>query len=412
MARPASEQTALWVLRKLREGGYEALFAGGCVRDQLLGAPCTDYDVATNASPKQVRGLFRHVLMVGAKFGVAMVVHRGQVVEVVTFRSDETYSDGRRPDRVTFSTAREDALRRDFTINGMFYDPIAKKVIDYVDGQEDLQARILRTIGSPEQRFDEDYLRLIRAVRFAARLDFRIDPATEAALAANADKIVSISGERVFDELRKMLSNTSAVRSLADLQRFGLMQHIVPELFDADDHWPAAMQRAEKIGHYADFLLTLAALLLELPSRVIGRICRRWGASNETRLALQWIAKHGGDWQAAPNWPLCKIKRLLAYGQFDRLCLLWLAIEELDTGQTDYHQLLRKKIASIDPDQIAPPPLVSGEDLLGLGLSESPKLGRILNKLYDAQLNEELKSRRTALAEARRMVTEAAAPNA
>ncbi|MDP7289483.1 MAG: CCA tRNA nucleotidyltransferase, partial [Phycisphaerae bacterium] len=166
------------MLNRLRQAGHEALLAGGCVRDMLLGRPCADYDIATSAAPDEVRGLFRRVLMIGAKFGVVMVIHDNRQIEVATFRSDLSYSDGRRPDGVRFTTARQDAERRDFTINGMFYDPLANEVLDYVGGQEDLKQKIIRTIGSPDRRFAEDYLRMIRAVRFAVRLDFAIDEDT------------------------------------------------------------------------------------------------------------------------------------------------------------------------------------------------------------------------------------------
>ncbi|HOF19074.1 MAG TPA: CCA tRNA nucleotidyltransferase, partial [Phycisphaerae bacterium] len=164
MARPADKATATWVVRRLREAGFQALFAGGCVRDMLLGIRCNDYDVATDAVPDQVRALFGRVLLVGAKFGVAMVLHRGRKVEVTTFRSDLSYSDGRRPDGVRFSTPEEDARRRDFTINGMFYDPLDGRVIDFVGGRDDLRRRVLRTIGRADERFAEDYLRMLRAV--------------------------------------------------------------------------------------------------------------------------------------------------------------------------------------------------------------------------------------------------------
>jgi len=214
MAKPATKSTALWVLRRLRSAGFQALLAGGCVRDMLLGVRSVDYDVATDATPRQVKRLFRHVLLVGAKFGVAMVIHRGRKVEVTTFRSDLSYSDGRRPDAVRFSTARQDAQRRDFTMNGMFYDPVADEVVDYVGGRKDLKAGIVRTIGRPDKRFAEDYLRMLRAVRFAVGLGFRIDPATAAAVRKHARGISAISGERIFDELNKMLSRDSAGEAL------------------------------------------------------------------------------------------------------------------------------------------------------------------------------------------------------
>ena len=403
MARPASESTALWVLRTLRDAKHQAVFAGGCVRDRLIGIPSVDYDIATDARPKKIRKLFPHVLMVGAQFGVAVVVHHGEMVEVATFRSDAAYSDGRRPDRVKFSSPKEDALRRDFTINGMFYDPIDDEIIDYVGGREDLDARIIRTIGNPDDRFSEDYLRLIRAVRFATRLDFQIEPATEAAIARLADRIQSVSGERVFDELHKMLSHPSAMTALKELERLGLMRYILPELFDAPELWPAAVARAEGVAHCVDFVLTLTALLAEAPGMDIASVIRRWGAPNDTRDAVQWMARHRSDWRDAPDWSLAQLKRVIAHPQFNRLCLLWLTLEQIETGQADCHRMLRERIHTLDPLKIAPAPLVSGQDLLEMGLTEGPRLGSVLQQVYDAQLNEEIGTREAALSAARRL---------
>jgi len=201
MTKHADKATGMWVIRKLRAAGFGALFAGGCVRDMLMNARPADYDITTNATPQQVAKIFSRVVMVGAKFGVAIVMRQSRQVEVATFRSDLSYSDGRRPDAVKFSTPREDALRRDFTINGIFYDPIAREVIDYVGGRKDITARVIRTIGDPERRFAEDYLRMLRAVRFSVRLGFEITPPTISAVRKYAKKISNISGERICDEI-------------------------------------------------------------------------------------------------------------------------------------------------------------------------------------------------------------------
>ncbi|MGH7200793.1 MAG: CCA tRNA nucleotidyltransferase, partial [Planctomycetaceae bacterium] len=198
---------ALEVVRRLREAGHQALWAGGCVRDLLLGREPQDYDVATDAVPETVRDLFgrRRTLAVGASFGVIIVRGPQSEVEVATFRTDLGYSDGRRPDAVAFSTPQEDAQRRDFTINGMFYDPIAERIIDYVGGEEDLKRRIIRAIGRPEDRMAEDKLRMLRAVRFAARFDFAIDPATLTAIQQQARELVIVSAERIAAEMRHIL---------------------------------------------------------------------------------------------------------------------------------------------------------------------------------------------------------------
>ena len=426
MSNAATKSVALWVVRVLRKAGYEALFAGGCVRDMLLGIRCTDYDVATSATPEQVRKLFRHVLLVGAKFGVAMVIVDRRRVEVTTFRSEESYSDGRRPDHVTFTTARQDALRRDFTINGMFYDPIAREVIDHVGGREDLRRGVVRTIGSPELRFGEDYLRLIRAVRFAVRLGFEIEPATADAVRHHAPKIVGISGERVFDELSKMLAKPSAAAALERLEELGLARHILPELFGDPrpegsglsastqreqprplpsgrgspeaELWHRALDRAAALADRKDLTLTLAALLCDLSVATIAAMVRRWGASNELRDGLVFLAAHLGDWQRPEALSLAGLKRLMANRDFKRLLALWRVEEMQLTGVASLTVALARRAGKVDPSKVAPSPLLTGKDLKRLGLEEGPKLGGVLRTIYDAQLNEHIATRKEALA--------------
>ncbi len=402
MAGYSTEKTALLVLNRLREAGFEALFAGGCVRDMLLGRKCSDYDVATNATPDDVRKLFRRVLLVGAKFGVAIVLYRKQRVEVAAFRSDLSYSDGRRPDGVKPSSPKADALRRDFTINGMFYDPIARKVIDYVRGREDLKKRVVRTIGKPAERFREDYLRMIRAVRFTVRLGFRMDDATAGAIGKYAENIRRISGERIFDELTRMLSDASAAEALDMLDRLGLAEYILPELFESDSAWPAAVARVRAVCRDGDGTGSLAALLADMGRRKISKKLRRWGASNELRDALVYIGDHLAGWRAAAETPLCEFKRMMASGQFERLTRLWRYEERLVTGKITLSRRIAGRAAKIPKDKIAPPPFVTGSDLLKMGLAEGPRLGKILRTLYDAQLNEQIATRREALGEAKK----------
>jgi poly(A) polymerase len=404
MARPASQAMALSVLRRLRRAGYETYFAGGCVRDRLMGNRTHDYDIATSATPDQVRQLFRHVLLVGAQFGVAMVVEKQQIVEVVTFRSDSTYSDGRRPDAVSFSSPREDALRRDFTINGMFYDPLSREVIDYVDGQRDLAARVIRTIGLPTERFGEDYLRMIRAVRFAVRFGFVIEADTEKAIRQRARSIERISGERVFDELSKMLSAASAGEALAELDRMGLARHILPELFDAGMDWAGTVDRVSALAAGKDGTLAMMTLLCDLPARAIRKRLRHWGASNALRDAVLWAHTHRDEWADAADKPLCEFKRLMANEHFERLGQLWRVRERAATGKGRQSRRIARRVNGIDPAQVAPEPFIGGADLIAMGLKEGPALGAIHKALYNAQLNEELLSRRAAMAEARRCV--------
>ena len=405
MAAAADKATALWVLRQLRQAGFEALFAGGCVRDMLLGARPGDYDIATDATPREVKRLFRRVLLVGAKFGVAMVIRHRRRVEVTTFRSDLSYSDGRRPDGVRFATARQDALRRDFTINGLFYDPPANRLIDYVGGRKDLERRLIRTIGPARQRFSEDYLRMLRAARFAVRLGFSIAPATSRAIKEFAPRITTISGERIFDELNKMLSVPSAPQALTMLAEHKLAQAILPELFSGT-LWADALRRVEAVAGEEDSTLNLAGLLCELPPATISAIIRRWGASNDLRGAVCWCAENFDAWTAAPEMPLHRFKRLLAGKHWPHLRKLWSVQEHLLTGKNEFSRRIGHRAASIPAQRIAPSPLVTGGDLKELGLAEGPRLGEILRRLYDEQLDEIFATRASAMARAREMARE------
>ncbi len=403
MAEAASKATALWVLQRLRAAGYQALFAGGSVRDMLLGRRVTDYDVATDAAPDQVRAIFRRVLLVGEKFGVAMVIHHGRKVEVATFRSDLSYSDGRRPDGVRFSSPREDALRRDFTINGMFYDPIAREVIDYVGGRADLAAGVIRTIGAPDERFGEDYLRLVRAVRFAVRLGFAIAPDTAAAVAKFAPKITAISGERIFDELSKMLTPASAAEALRKLSELGLAVHILDGLAADEQLWAAAVDCVEAVAGRKDLTLTLAAMLAELPARTVAGMMRRWGASNDLRDAFLWLGEHRDDWRDLGEMDLATFRKLAGHGQFARLRALWRARARRADGAARAEAVGRavtRRLREIPGGEALPEPLVTGADLIQMGLTPGPAMGKALREAYDAQLNLEIRTRREALAKA------------
>ncbi len=408
MTPPADKQAALRVVHGLRDAGFQAMFAGGCVRDMLLGRPCSDYDVATDARPEQVARLFRRVLLVGAKFGVAMVMQGKRKVEVATFRSDLAYVDGRRPEAVVFSSAPEDAQRRDFTINGMFYDPIDEEVIDYVGGREDLQTGLVRTIGDADARFSEDYLRMLRAVRFAHRLGFEIATDTERAIAAHAGKIVEISGERVFEELSKMLVHPSASAAMADLDRLGLGPHVLPELYERTGVTDAAIERVSAVADQGDLTLAMAALLCDVPAEAVARRFRRWGAGNELRDAVTWLIRQADDWRTAADEPLHAFKRRMASEEFGRLMDLWRARETEVTGESARTLEARRRAESISPEQIAPEPLVTGADLLEMGVEPGPAFGALLGELYDAQLDGELSDRNEALDAARRRVSRTA----
>ena len=402
MATPATQQTAMHVLRRLRQAGYCAYFAGGSVRDRLMKCRTHDYDIATDATPKQVKQLFGHVLLVGAQFGVAVVVHKKETVEVATFRTDATYTDGRRPDAVTFATPREDALRRDFTINGMFYDPVSREVIDYVGGQRDIERGLIRTIGSPDARFAEDYLRMMRAVRFAVRFGFTLEPATRRAIKTYAARVVGVSGERICDELTKMLALPSAAEALVMLTDTGLAAHVLPARFAVG--WDGAVARVAALAKHKDTTLMLMGLLGDMPAASANKRLRHWGASNALRDGVAVAHSHWNAWRTLADAPLCTFKRMMASEHFGRLRTLWRLLEARETGATRQSRRIARRAGGIDPRQVAPDPFITGGDLLAMGLTEGPALGTILNALYDAQLNEELSSRRAALAMARKLI--------
>lgn len=398
---PAAAEPAVQIVRKLADAGHVALLNGGCVRDLLRGDEPKDYDVATDAPPDRVCGLFPKTRKVGVQFGVVLVKKGRSWVEVATFRVDGPYLDGRRPSEVHFGDARLDAQRRDFTINGMFLDPLASPatVIDYVSGRADLETRFVRAIGDPAARFAEDHLRLLRAVRFAARLNFEIEPATLAAVRADAAKLRRVAPERVREELEKMLASPTRRRALQLLNETGLLPHL----------WAGATWRPEQIAAAESYLERLplalssepafAALVADRPPREIDDLCRKLTFSNEQRETVLWLARHQADLDdpAAPS--LADLKRLMAHPAFNLLRALAEARYQalLDDAARLRRAALEKRLAAIDPTRIQPPPFVGGDDLAARGVPPGPLYKKILDELYTRQLNEEFNSREEAL---------------
>lgn len=422
---PCSRDDATAVLRRLREAGHVAYFAGGCVRDLLLGLTPKDYDVATDASPKRVRQLFSNTQAVGAAFGVILVRHGRSVVEVATFRSEGEYHDGRRPSQVHFTTAEEDAQRRDFTINGLFLDPLENdRVIDYVGGVEDLKARRLRAIGDPNQRFAEDHLRLMRAVRFAARFGLAIEPATAAAILKDAPSLKRISPERIGDELRLML--TPATRNVAWrwLWQFRLVEVIfrfVPIATDLALNEERSIFLATAPGQTIPFGLALAT----------GTLCVRWQGmkaeedlrpllaraeaqrmvramrqalkisndeSDQMQGAIEGLGPLLGD--APPT--VARMKRFLAGATANESRRLMEAIQRVGLHQ-DRIDWLRQQLSELDKGEVAPLPLITGDDLTAAGLTPGPVFKGILESVYDAQLEGRVGTREEAMAMAMAM---------
>lgn len=403
-ALPAAAEPAVAIISRLADAGHVALLAGGCVRDLLRGADPHDFDVATDALPDRVCSLFRTTRKVGVQFGVVLVKQFGVWVEVATFRSDGSYADGRRPDHVTFSDARHDAQRRDFTINGMFLDPLSGRVVDYVHGRSDLERRVIRAIGDPAARFAEDHLRMIRAVRFAARLDFDIEPQTRDAMRAAAPRLVRVAAERVREELEKMLAHPGRATAFRLLSETGLL----PWLW-RDPPWdatrtPAAIDRLGRLAGDATFEAALATMLAECPLSDVATRSRALALSNDQRQAVSWLVEKQAalDDPEAPD--LAAFKTLMAHRSFaDLRTIAESRYKALPDGPARRAQLAAR-IASISPNSIEPPPLVRGDDLIALGVPAGPWYRQVLDELYRRQLNEELRTRDESLAALREIM--------
>ncbi|MCH9034038.1 MAG: CCA tRNA nucleotidyltransferase [Planctomycetes bacterium] len=391
---------ALDVLRKLRANGYDALFAGGCVRDRLLNQTPKDYDVATSARPEQVTEIFPKARHVGAKFGVVLVRRYGYDIEVATFRTDGEYADGRHPDDVTFASAEKDARRRDFTINGLFFDPIERRIIDYVDGQRDIETRILRTIGAPGQRFEEDHLRMLRAVRFAARLGFSVHANTMTAIRQHAAKLARISPERVWMELAKILAAPTRSVGWELILEAGLRPHLCSKWPDDElqDHM-TAKRLAALPDRTIDPSLALAACAPGSPQAV----CQGLRLSNRQTDTVVWLLSALPRAAAQESLELADVKQLMGGDAWDDLVLLLEADLRARDESLDSVEALRRRAKSVAPENVAPPPLLTGNDLLAMGVEPGPEFGHIIDAAYRAQRNEDIATKEDALDLARRM---------
>lgn len=400
------QDAALAVVKRLRDAGHEALWAGGCVRDMLLGIEPSDIDVATSAHPPQIVELFRRTREVGVQFGVVLVKQGPHWIEVATFRTDVNYVDGRRPERVVFTTAEEDAQRRDFTINGLFYDPLDRRVIDYVGGEQDVRSGIVRAIGEPSHRFAEDHLHLLRAVRFTTRFGFQLDPATAAAIREHAAGLARISAERIREELQKMLERPTRADSLRLIGDLGLLPFLWPNARWTDEQLQRAIRVLAALPAEADFVLSLAGLLREHPLREVRRIGRALRCSNDEIADLAWLVERLDTIHVAELVCLPEFKRLVAHRRFDDLLALHRAVCIAQNLSLDAHEAARRRRDEIPPDQIAPPPLVTGDDLIALGLTPGPLFGAVLEALYDEQLDNRITQREQALERMRRLVVD------
>jgi poly(A) polymerase len=437
---------AISVVRRLQEAGFQALWAGGCVRDELLGLVPLDYDIATDARPEDVRKLFRRTVEVGASFGVVEVLGPKPLkVEVATFRVDVFYSDGRHPDAVKFASAREDALRRDFTINGMFFDPVKNELIDYVGGQKDLQNRVLRAIGTPEIRFNEDKLRMLRAVRIATRFELTVDPATADAIRKMAPQITVVSAERIAKEMKQFLVHPRRAHGMRLMDNLGLVEPILPELVPmkglpqgppaapTGDLWEHVLCVLEKLGPAPSFPLAMAALLHDVGKpRTVGRtpdkytfyhhehvgadmadnIAQRLRLSNDERKRIVWLVEKHQILSDAPKMRTSKLKTLLIHPGINELLDLHRA-DALAWGRcTDHVDFCERLLEEWTEEELNPPPLLTGEDLIQHGLEPGPNFKPLLDAVREAQLEGTIKTKPAALEMADRMLKELDEPGA
>ncbi|PWU01242.1 MAG: phosphohydrolase [Terriglobia bacterium] len=424
------EALARKIIATLQQAGYQAYLVGGCVRDLLLGSKPKDFDISTNASPQRLMQLFPNSGHVGAHFGVVIVREGPLHVEVATFRSDRDYADGRRPSSVQFeSDPREDVLRRDFTINGLMMELPGGEVLDYVGGRADLDRRIIRAIGDPEVRFREDHLRLLRAVRFAARLGFEIEPDTFAALRRNHALIQKVSAERVRDELVRILTEGGARRGFELLDQTGLLGDLLPEVaamkgveqppefHPEGDVWVHTLLLLEKLNQHPSPTLAWGALLhdvgkpgtfrvaerirfdghVEEGVRLAHGILQRLRSSREEIEQVSALVAHHMRFKDVPRMKESTLKRFLRLPKFDE----HLELHRLDCvashGKLDSYEFVHSKLDEFTQEQLKPKPLITGSDLIAAGYTPGPQFSKMLGAVEDAQLEGRLSDPQQAL---------------
>lgn len=413
----------------LSRAGHRALFAGGCVRDLLLGKTPKDYDIATSAKPAEIEGLFDSCVQVGAAFGVQLVVLPQARYEVATFRWDGPYLDGRHPSTVEFRSEKEDALRRDFTVNAMFRDPQTDEIVDYVGGQDDLAAGLIRTVGDPRERFNEDHLRLLRAVRFSANLGFPIEENTLEAMRELAPLVMTTSAERIRDELLRMLTEGAARRAVELLDETNLLKEILPEVAAMKDveQPPEFHPEGDVFVHTLMLLdmldsptptLAMSALLHDVGkpetqtfedrirfnlhekvgANISEKICRRLHMSNHDTDRVTWLVGQHMRIAAAQDMRESKLKRLVRDKGFAELLELFRLDCLASHGKMDLHEWLHAYAENLEPEDIRPRPLITGNDLIKMGYTPGEMFSEILQAVEDAQLEGKLADKDAAKA--------------
>ena len=428
----SNKAAAVEIIGKLQKEGHVAYLAGGCVRDMLRGEIPKDYDIATSALPEQITTIFSKTREVGVHFGVVIVIKENQAFDVATFRNDGSYKDGRHPEEVTFSTPEEDTARRDFTINGIFFDPISQKYIDFVNGRSDIEKKVVRAIGDPDLRFQEDHLRLLRAVRFAARFNYEIEEKTWKSIKLNASGISKISKERVRDELTKILLNENRVLGFDLLVDSGLMEHIIPEILQLKgcEQPPQFHPEGDVFVHTRLMLsllkdnpsieLVLSVLLHDigkpatysfdeaadrirfnghdkLGAEMSNQILRDLKFSNSTiEDVVQMVANHM-TFKDVQKMRQSKLKRFMSRSTFSDEKELHRVDCLGSWGGLDNYDFLNEKMIEFANEPIIPAPLLTGKDLIEFGWAPGPNLGETLNSVQDLQLEGTLNSKEEAL---------------
>jgi poly(A) polymerase len=425
-------EKAAAIVDRLRQAGHEAYFAGGSVRDMLLGKPPEDYDIATDARPEAIQTIFPRTVEVGTQFGVILVIFEGDPFEVATFRYDGPYLDGRRPSEVRFASMKEDIQRRDFTINGMMYDPAADRVIDLVGGRNDLERGVVRAIGDARERFREDRLRMIRAARFAASLGFAIEENTFEAIRSEAPAITQISWERIGEEVTRILTESGARRGFEILDRSGLLAAILPEVAqmkgveqtpdyhpegDVFTHTMLLLEQISNLQSPISEALAYGALLhdvgkpvcfergekritfyghTEKGAEMAVEIMKRLKRSRAVWERVAYLVKNHLRHTQAPNMRQSTLKRFLGEDGIVELLELTRLDALASNGDLQYYEFCRRNLAEFAEEEIHPTPLLGGKDLIAMGFAPGPLFHKILEQVREAQLEGEIRTREEA----------------
>ncbi|MFH0889498.1 MAG: CCA tRNA nucleotidyltransferase [Planctomycetota bacterium] len=423
-----SYKIALSVVKKLQSKGFQAYFAGGCVRDQLMKRPPKDYDVATNARPADVIKLFKKTLAIGKAFGVVAVIIKGQEVEVTTFRTEGKYSDGRHPDSVKYVRRDDDVARRDFTINGLLYDPIKLELIDLVHGRADIKAKIIRTIGSPAERFKEDKLRMMRAIRFACELGFSIDSGIKEAISSLAPQITKISRERIREELRRILICPNRDKGIKLLDETKLLKQVLPEVSkmkgvkqpvqfhpegDVFVHTVATLRHLRNpsfelalatllhdVGKPGTFMITDRIRFHEherVGSEIAERICKRLKLSNSETETICWIISKHLVFKDIDKMRVSTLKRLFSHPAYPQLAELHRADRLGSDMDIKPYNVAARLYRKLSKENLKPPPLINGYDLIKMRFKPGPIFSKILKVIEEVQLEKEITTKEEAI---------------